>query len=280
MRSANHLSVDCTKAHKGLFAGIVVVVLTIICLVLYFVLKDAEGYESAGRLVVSVCELSLNIITTIAVLAAFYQVRALKYLSKHGGKRCSDVFCLFCFLLLSDVLQALLVRVAGLGLDNTLLVMAQVGVFLYNLFSVLGYGAQETNARQLITEIIGLVQSICQTIFVLDSTRRRCSCPREYRRKPGRQMVTFLLVSNMAMWLVNTLEKSQASARPMLFVFYGKWTWTLIVHISMPLAIFYRFHSTICLFEIWKCCYKLKNTAVHNGVALRKHTDSERSGTN
>ncbi|XP_034238334.1 proton channel OtopLc-like [Thrips palmi] len=252
VRSANHLSVDCTKAHKGLFAGIVVVVLTIICLVLYFVLKEAEGFEASGRLVVSVCELSLNIITTIAVLSAFYEVRSLKYLSKHGG----------------------------LGLDNTLLVMAQVGVFLYNLFSVLGYGAQAINVRQLVTEIIGLMQAICQTIFVLDSTRRRCSCPREYRRKPGRQMVTFLLVSNMAMWLVNTLEKSQASARPLLFDFYGKWTWTLIVHISMPLAIFYRFHSTICLFEIWKCCYKLKNPSVHNGVALRKHTDSERSATN
>lgn len=31
-------------------------------------------------------------------------------------------------------------------------------------------------------------------------------------------------------------------------------------HVSMPLAIFYRFHSTVCLCEIWKRAYKMKPT--------------------
>lgn len=84
-RSANHLSVDCTKAHKGLFAGIVVVVLTIISLILFFVLDEAPGFKAVGMLVVSVCELTLYIITTLAVLGAFYQMRELKYLNKGGG---------------------------------------------------------------------------------------------------------------------------------------------------------------------------------------------------
>lgn len=169
--------------------------------------------------------------------------------------------------------------------------MAQTGVFLYNLFAVLAYGAANKQPRILVSELMALVQTICQTIFVLDTTRRRCSSPREYRRKPGRQMVTFLLVSNMAMWIVNTLEKSRARSRPILLEFYGDWPWTLIVHISMPLAIFYRFHSTICLFEIWKGCYKYKHVAsdssraahgghgAHGAVGLRKHADSERSGS-
>lgn len=84
-RSANHLSVDCTKAHKGLFAGIVVVVLTIISLILFFVLDEAPGFKAVGMLVVSVCELTLYLVTTLAVLAAFYQMRSLKYLNKGGG---------------------------------------------------------------------------------------------------------------------------------------------------------------------------------------------------
>ncbi|XP_026278087.1 proton channel OtopLc-like isoform X2 [Frankliniella occidentalis] len=248
-RSASHLSLDCTKAHKGLFAGIVVVVLTIISLILFFVLNEAPGFSDVAMHVVIVCELGLYVVTTLAVLMACYQIRALKYIKKTGG----------------------------LGLDNTLLVMAQAGVFLYNVFSVLAYSSTGAMPRLLVSELIALIQTICQTIFVLDATRRRCSSPREHRRKPGRQMVTFLLVANMAMWCVNTMEKSRARSRPNLMKFYGEWPWTLIVHISMPLAIFYRFHSTICLFEIWKVCYKLKQHPQSMALGLRKHTDSERS---
>lgn len=71
-------------------------------------------------------------------------------------------------------------------------------------------------------------------------------------------MVTFLLVANMSLWFINTLIKSRAGFRPTHLGFYGIWAWTVITHVSMPLAIFYRFHSSICLFEIWKSVYKAK----------------------
>ena len=71
-------------------------------------------------------------------------------------------------------------------------------------------------------------------------------------------MVTFLMVTNIAMWLLNTLETSRTDSHPtqvswsvvtdvmimMICVkdkFYGgKWVWPLISHIAMPLGIFYR----------------------------------------
>ncbi|KOB66504.1 putative otopetrin [Operophtera brumata] len=87
---------------------------------------------------------------------------------------------------------------------------------------------------------------------------RRSATSEQRREKPGRQLVTFLLVANMAMWAINTLEKNRAEFRPAHLAFYGPWAWTIITHVSMPLAIFYRFHSTICLFEIWKNCFKNK----------------------
>ncbi len=41
--------------------------------------------------------------------------------------------------------------------------------------------------------------------------------------------------------------------------FYGgQWVWPIITHVSMPLAIFYRFHSTVCLCEIWTKTFKYK----------------------
>mgnify|MGYP002634052334 CR=1 FL=1 len=78
-------------------------------------------------------------------------------------------------------------------------------------------------------------------------------------KKPGRQAVTFLLVCNLAMWLLNTLETSRTDAHPMMVRKYllllshwlsffnlqvkfygGSWAWPMISHIAMPLAIFYR----------------------------------------
>ena len=93
------------------------------------------------------------------------------------------------------------------------------------------------------------------------------------------------------MWAINTLETNRADSHPIqvrrliaitvlqandyysmsmarLIIinhifkvdFYGgTWAWPIITHISMPLAIFYRFHSTVCLCEVWKRSFKYKN---------------------
>ena len=53
--------------------------------------------------------------------------------------------------------------------------------------------------------------------------------------------MTFLLVTNLAMWMLNTLETSRTDAHPTQNEFYGgDWAWPLISHVAMPLAIFYR----------------------------------------
>ena len=78
------------------------------------------------------------------------------------------------------------------------------------------------------------------------------------RQKPGREVVTFLLICNLAMWCINTFETSRSDAHPKQLHFFGFWAWTIISHVSMPLAIFYRFHCTVCLCEIWKRAYKYK----------------------
>lgn len=70
--------------------------------------------------------------------------------------------------------------------------------------------------------------------------------------------ITMKKVANFAMWTVNTLEKSRADVNPVQLQFYGLWPWIIITNVSMPLAIFYRFHSTVVLCEIWKRCYKAK----------------------
>ncbi|XP_059616659.1 proton channel OtopLc-like isoform X2 [Phlebotomus argentipes] len=241
-KSAHHFSVDCARAHRGMFAGILVIVLTIICLIMFFVLHDVEGYEMLAIQEVTICEILMYAVTTMAVLAAMYKMRDLRYQQKIKDNH----------------------HASTVSLDCTLLVLAQSGVYVYAMFSIMGcYFAMETGVpgsqEGFVAEICSLLQTSMQTLFVLNASWRRCRGAQQNRTKPGREIVTFLLVANMSMWFINTLIKGHAGFRPTHLHFFGVWAWTVITHVSMPLAIFYRFHSTICLFEIWKSAYKVKN---------------------
>ncbi|XP_071452999.1 proton channel OtopLc-like [Hetaerina americana] len=238
MTSSQHFSVDCASAHRGLFSGILVLVLTIISLIMFLVLEREPGYAHLAILEVNACEVSLYVLTTLATLVCAFQIRKLK--KKRRGHH---------------------------ALDCILLVIAQTGLYLYAMFSIIaGYFAdappaapEASRAGIMATAVVSLVQTTCQTVFVLDAWDRRCLTSAQARGKPGRQMVTFLLVTNMAMWTINRLQNSRADFHPLELVFYGKWAWTIITHVSMPLAIFYRFHSTVCLCEIWKSAYKVRD---------------------
>ena len=150
---------------------------------------------------------------------------------------------------------------ANLCLDNLLLVVAQTGVFIYSAFCIIGAFFQlEDHLLAFLASLATLVQTTLQTVFILDSSSRFACTNEQVKRKPGRQVVTFLLVCNLAMWAINTLETNRADSHPIQVKFYGgEWAWPIITHVSMPLAIFYRFHSTVCLCEIWKKSFKFKN---------------------
>jgi hypothetical protein len=229
--ASQHFSVDCANAHRGLFSGILVLVLTIISLIMFFVLLREEEFALIAVYEFNICELTLYLTTTVAALLCMFQMRNLKYeINRH------------------------------LELDNILLIIAQTGLYIYSMFSIIaGYFTIDiTRPGILTTALFSLIQTTCQTIFVLDAWWRRCATATQMRRKPGRQLVTFLLVTNMAMWTINRLESSRADFHPVELRFYGVWAWTIITHFSMPLAIFYRFHSTVCLCEIWKSTYKMR----------------------
>lgn len=91
--SAHHFTVDCSNSHKGLFAGILVTVLTIISLTMFFVLRSEKGspeeealYKSKAQMEVNIVEMSLHIISILAVLMVMYKFKNLKYERKSSGK--------------------------------------------------------------------------------------------------------------------------------------------------------------------------------------------------
>jgi hypothetical protein len=105
-KNIHHLSIDCSKAHRGIFSGISIIVLTIISLIMYFVLssKGQPHLKSMAVIEVSIAEMVLYFLTILAVLAAFYQMRDLKF-SKNSN--------------------------SGIGLDCTLLLLGEYLTSVY-----------------------------------------------------------------------------------------------------------------------------------------------------
>lgn len=62
-----------------MFAGILVIVLTIISLIMFFVLDEEVMYKSIAVMEVTYSEVCLYLVTAAAVVAAMYKMQDLKY---------------------------------------------------------------------------------------------------------------------------------------------------------------------------------------------------------
>ena len=165
-RKPSRYSVDCSKASTGLFCGIVVLTITIISLIVFFVFISHEDHQlrSMGVQVAAFSELIMYSLTSAAVMVAMCQMRKLEY----------------------DTDQTL-------ELDNLLLIVAQTGVFIYAAFSIIGTFFQvcckivckvkinilprltlklETHLAEFLASVLTLVQASLQTVFILDASCR------------------------------------------------------------------------------------------------------------
>jgi hypothetical protein len=88
------------------------------------------------------CELALYGATSVAVLVCMLQMRSLEY--RRGSH--------------------------GLALDGVLIVVAQTGMYVYCLFSIVGsYLSSQAPGGGFLAELLSLLQTTCQTIFILDA---------------------------------------------------------------------------------------------------------------
>lgn len=69
-------------------------------------------------------------------------------------------------------------------MDNILLIVAQTGLYVYNMFSLIGaqFLNQSINRNTklvIVSSVACLFQSTLQTVFILDATRRYASTPEQ-----------------------------------------------------------------------------------------------------
>ncbi len=89
-----------------------------------------------------------------------------------------------------------------LDLDNILLIVAFTGVIAYNVFTIVGTQfSDQDRILVLMNALTAVVQAVAQTVFVLGSSKRHLYTRRQEQSKPGREVITFLMVTNFAMVL-------------------------------------------------------------------------------
>ncbi|XP_046979001.1 proton channel OtopLc-like isoform X2 [Vanessa cardui] len=248
VKSNNHFSVDCGSAHKGLFMGVAVLAGTIVSLMLFNGLFQKQKHVELALLQINIWETLLFIFMILGSGACMQRMRAL----------------------------TLRLATTSMPLEHALLLVTQCGVYLYYLFQIIGASfliqrfSEERRATRIIAPLFAVIQSSCQTLLILDAWSRRCVRSEE---RPGRQLVTFLLVGNFALWLLNRVKNARAEFHPLQMEFYGVWAWTLITHVSVPLLVCYRFQATVCFYEIWKNSYKRKKecNTVSDEIELKNY---------
>ncbi|XP_037934932.1 proton channel OtopLc isoform X2 [Teleopsis dalmanni] len=225
--------VDCVGSSKGLFFGLLLLVGALICLILFFVLVRHQQFSLLAIYLADASHCILMAFAILAIIIGFIRVKNLKF-------RCEE----------QSNLNDILLRISAFGL------------FTYSVFSVIAGSlkAFESEPNLLVTTTGGVAvfQVILQLLFIADVSRRRVHLPEHDRSKPGRQIVTFLLICNVAMFAIYTFEAQKVFANPVQLDFYGFVPWSIIQRVTLPLCIFHRFHSAVTLAEIWKTTYKAR----------------------
>ncbi|KAL3101837.1 hypothetical protein niasHS_003246 [Heterodera schachtii] len=153
-------------------------------------------------------------------------------------------------------------------LDMILLAFGMTGEMIYSVAGLLGLtGSARTEERNweqmtlilLTVHVTRILQVGLQSCLIYIAGKLRIgNDPILRERQPGKQAITFLLLANISMFLMNLLEAEKAGVSDTVVNFYGKRNWVFLVRSFSPLTIFYRFHSSVCLAEIWKSTYSWK----------------------
>ena len=113
-------------------------------------------------------------------------------------------------------------------LDDLLLFVCIPSFFLYGIFSIVPAMAY-SNYMALFVAVLQVAQVILQTPLIIDGLRR-CSpsnpAPAEHKccyvNKPGRELITFLIVCNLSMWIMETFEIKSYETHSDRIRFYGQ----------------------------------------------------------
>merc|ERR1719350_1434384 len=106
----------------------------------------------------------------------------------------------------------------------------------------------------IVNGIVEIIQVFLQIIFIHNLMDK--VLPREMKSEmPGRQICAFMFIFNISQWLVFTFEIQKLGTSLLEAQFYGFMPWVIIRRVTLPLVVFFRFHSAVVSIEMWKRRY-------------------------
>ncbi|PAA84854.1 hypothetical protein BOX15_Mlig010196g1 [Macrostomum lignano] len=199
----------CDGSHRGLCLGLASLVCAAVALLTSAALWQQPRFHRAASLVSHCSELALLAASLAATLAAFPRLADLLY---EASKQ------------------------LDWPLDEALQLLGFGGGCLYWLAGLVPSGDAEPAPppHRVLTCLAQPVQAAAQLALLCTARRRRCYKALHAREKPGRELVTYLLVANIALLGFATAEPSRGSL-------------SVIERIGLPMHCLYRCHSVALL---------------------------------
>lgn len=231
-----HFRVDCSSAARGFFLGILFFIAIVVTLLTLFFdntsypdpVMEQRTQDRKLHIYLTV-EIVLFVIIILATILTGVYFRKLR-----ESKRTKEP--------------------ASLLLDDILLIVALVGELIFCMFRLIALLSVESiDPKQPILAFLRMIQVMLQTVLIM--VGQRLESGNSADKKPGRNLVTFLLIVNIALWVSNMFETQKTKINENVVAYYNRsspYAYTS----TLPLTIFYRFHSSACLYEIWKNAYK------------------------
>jgi glucan phosphoethanolaminetransferase (alkaline phosphatase superfamily) len=271
----NIFNIDCHKSSRGLFVGIIVILLTIVTNIMYFVYKDTtttiENNNTQSNTNNNDTNNLLLLLSSSSSSIFNMRIEDLEEDLKINEKTSliiSDILEL-CLIILNSILiicaylrtrKLTIIEHGNMVFDEALVVIALVGIYIFSVFSILSivyttYSRGSIAYLSLVISILSIIEGTLQTMLILDGLRRRALDLKDKRKKPGREIFTLLIMVNLSLWISDTLAFKKFDVSYYQLKYYSILAWAIINTIASPLAIFYRFHSSVCLSDCWKTIY-------------------------
>lgn len=219
------------KSHTGLFLGVLHVAGAIVSIVIFhhYLLRDKD--RSAMK-VFYFSDIISHCVLLFGCCLVMYHLWGLEH--KFSAPTVDDVL--------------LLIGLAG----NFILEFVIAGS---NSIYIRDHGMSLLPVLGIVSSLLSISQSIFQSLIIPIGLRVCCKNSQERQIKPGRQAITFVLLGNVALWASRSFEAKELQMQTVSEVI-GRTMWLIVMNVSSPLLLFFRFHSSVCFAHVWKQVYE------------------------
>jgi len=233
-------NLSCANSKTGLLCGLLILLVAIVNLAIFYGLTQHSHTKDEAELVSKLSNTIINSVGIIACLLGLKVIRRLKHRDTHHLHSHNEMY----------------------NLDDTLLRFGAIFVLIYNIFTIITGSFMKEGSNfpfeiHILNGIVEIVQVILQIIFI-HNLMDKCLQKETEDKMPGRQICMFMFVFNISQWLVFTFEIQKLGTSLLEAQFYGFMPWVIIRRVTLPLVVFFRFHSAVVSIEMWKRRYNTK----------------------